>query len=418
MQERPAEEIIMEQFFNDPKALVALQQSLFAPFLNSFAAQLLKEGYVRESIRVQIKLVCDFGFWLKRVRVPLYEVAPEHAHRYLRYRKRKGATGRSDSAALKRLLRLLHDRGVIAEVEHIHSPVDQAVEEFVSHLCKERGLAAATIVNYRTVVQQFLSKQFGSETVNLSCISPTDIHHFVRMYAAAHSPRMHVVGTALRSFLRYLHYRGYVSADLATAVPPAARWSLAAIPKAIPREQVELVLASCDRETAVGQRDFAILQLLARLGVRGGEIVSLRLRDIDWEAGRITVHGKGGRELHLPLVSNVGEALAEYLSRGRPPSDDKHVFLRSRAPVAGLRGPSAVSNIVLRALLRAGIEAPRKGAHQFRHGLATELLRQGASLSEIGEVLGHRSPNATAVYAKVDLSSLRALAMPWPGGAQ
>ena len=178
------------------------------------------------------------------------------------------------------------------------------------------------------------------------------------------------------------------------------------------------MLSHVDRRTVVGRRDYAILLLLARLGLRAGEIVSLELEDIDWNASCLSVRGKGGRRNQLPLPKDVGDAIAAYLQRGRPRTPCRRVFLRATAPVRGFLGPSAVSTVVRHALVRAGVQAPTRGAHQFRHGLASEMLRHGASLAEIGELLGHRSPETTKIYAKVDLEVLRTLALRWPGGAR
>ena len=168
----------------------------------------------------------------------------------------------------------------------------------------------------------------------------------------------------------------------------------------------------------MGCRDYAILLLLARLGLRSGEVASLELDNIDWNAGQLSVHGKSGQRSELPLPVEVGEAIAAYLQRGRPQSASRHVFLRVKAPIRGFRGASGVGSIVRHRLQRAGLEAPTHGAHQFRHGLATQMLRQGASLDEIGEVLGHHNPQTTTIYTKVDLDALRTLALPWPGGVR
>ncbi len=224
--------------------------------------------------------------------------------------------------------------------------------------------------------------------------------------------------TALRSFLRYARYRGDIKIDLAAAVPTVANWSMTSIPRAISAEHVQALLASCNCQTAVGCRDYAILLLLARLDLRAGEVVALTLDDIDWEAGLLKVTGKRGEERPLPLPVEVGEAIATYLQAGRPHTTSRRVFLRCKAPIRGFRSSVAIGSIVRHTLERAAIDLPSKGAHQFRHGLACELLRRGASLAEIGELLRHRSPNTTALYAKVDLVALRTLALPWPGGVQ
>jgi site-specific recombinase XerD len=193
---------------------------------------------------------------------------------------------------------------------------------------------------------------------------------------------------------------------------------MTSIPRAIAADQVRRLLASIDRRTAVGRRDYAILLLLARLGLRSSEVVFLELDDIDWSAGRLSVLGKRGQRSEFPLPSEVGQAIVAYLRRGRPNSTSRRVFLRAKAPVRGFRCSSSIASVVRHALQCARIDAPTYGAHQFRHGLATEMLRQGASLAEIGEVLGHRHPQTTTIYAKVDIQALRTLALPWPGGAQ
>jgi site-specific recombinase XerD len=223
--------------------------------------------------------------------------------------------------------------------------------------------------------------------------------------------------SATRSFLRYLHYRGLVDSDLSSAVPAVARWSLSTLPKHLSGAQVRQVLQHCDKRTSLGRRDHAILLLLARLGLRAGEVRRLELEDLDWDHGQITVCGKGKRG-RLPLPADVGRAIARYLRQDRPRCACRRVFIQDRAPLDGFHNASAVAAIVKRALARAGVASARKGAHLLRHSLATEMLRRGASLEEIGEILRHKGADSTAIYAKVDLRSLRALALPWPGGAR
>ncbi len=190
------------------------------------------------------------------------------------------------------------------------------------------------------------------------------------------------------------------------------------IPRAIDPDQVRQLLASIDRGTGTGRRDYAIVLLLARLGLRSGEVASLTLEDINWEAGQLSVHGKSGRRNELPLTTEVGRAITAYLKNGRPHSTSRCVFLRARAPLRGFQGAGGIGSIVRHSLQRCGIDTPSMGAHQFRHGLATEMLRQGASLGEIGDVLGHRHLQTTSIYTKVDIEALRGLALPWPGSAR
>ena len=224
----------------------------------------------------------------------------------------------------------------------------------------------------------------------------------------------------MRSFLRYAQYRGEATSALAAAVPAVAAWTTTpAVPKAISPEHAQRAIDSCDLDTGGGLRDRAVLLLLARLGLRAHEIITLQLEDCDWDSGSLRVRGKNGREQLLPMPADVGAAIAAYLRHGRPISKDRHVFLRSIAPIRGLMpGSDAIGTIVRHALQRAKADAPHRGSHQFRHALAVRMLQAGASLGEIGEVLRHQSPQTTSIYARVDINALRSLAMPWPGGVQ
>jgi site-specific recombinase XerD len=299
------------------------------------------------------------------------------------------------------------------------TPAEQCVQAYEQYLREERVLAEATIVNYVPFIGRFLKDRFGAGPVKLSSLRATDVVGFVQRQARQlHLKRTKLLTTALRSFLHYARYRGEIRLDLAAVVPCVANWSMPSIPRGIVPDQVRRVLSQIDRRTAVGRRDYAILLLLARLGLRSGEVAFLELEDIDWKAGCLSVHGKSGRRTQLPLPKDVGEAIVAYLRHGRPRCTSRRVFLRARAPVRGFLTQCAVGTIVRHALLRAGIEAPTTGAHQFRHGLATQMLRQGASLAQIGELLGHKSPETTKIYTKVDLEALRTLALPWPGGVR
>jgi site-specific recombinase XerD len=287
------------------------------------------------------------------------------------------------------------------------------------YLRESRALATATIVNYVPFVRDFLSHRFGAGPVELSYLNADDVVRFVQHQAARlHRKRAKLMTSALRSFLSYARYCGEVDLDLAGAVPIVPNWSMTTIPRAIAPDQVCQLLASIDRRTETGRRDYAILLLLARLGLRSGEVASLKLDDIDWESGQLTVCGKSGRRNELPLTTEVGKAIAAYLKSGRPNSTSRCVFLRARAPVRGFQGAGGVGSIVRSSLQRIGMSTPSMGAHQFRHGLATEMLRHGASLGEIGDVLGHRHPQTTTIYTKVDIEALRRLALPWPGGTR
>jgi integrase/recombinase XerD len=269
------------------------------------------------------------------------------------------------------------------------SPVEQAVHAFERYLRDERMLTEVTIVYYVAFVRSFLADRFGDGPVRLSRLCASDVVRFVQHLAPRlHLKRAKLLTTALRSFLHYARYLGQVTCDLAAAVPTVANWSMPSIPRAIPADAVRQLLASINRRTVTGRRDYAILLMLARLGLRASEVVRLELEDIDWNVGSITVQGKGDQHSVLPLPADVGSAITGYLRHGRPQSGSRRGFL----------GSQAIASLVRHNLARAGIQAPTNGAHQFRHALATEMLRHGASLAEIGEVLRHHSPETTKIY--------------------
>lgn len=412
----------MKFIVNDRVVLLRAPEGPLAPHIVSFSKWASGQGYAPCSLRRRIRIAVGFSRWLAEKSVRLHSVSSRHFDQYLRYRARQQRICEGDATALKQLLDFLR-AGDVIPVEKIRqprpSPIEQHVRAYDRYLREERALATPTIVNYVRFSREFLKDCFGITPVRLSQLCAGDVVRFVQRQA----PRLHLktaklLTTALRSFLQYTRYRGYVRLDLAAAVPRVANWSMPSIPRAIAADQVRQLLAQISRHTAVGRRDYAILLLLARLGLRASEVVLLELDDIDWKDGSLSVHGKGGRLVKLPLPKDVGEAIAAYLQQGRPRSTSRRVFLRVKAPIRGFLGPNAVGTIVRHALLRAGIDAPTTGAHQFRHGLATEMLRHGASLSEIGELLGHRSPETTKIYTKVDINALRTLALPWPGGVR
>jgi site-specific recombinase XerD len=250
-------------------------------------------------------------------------------------------------------------------------------------------------------------------------LRPQDITSFVLRDTSIYSrKRVQLTCSALRSFLGFLHQYGQLATNLAASVPTVASWRLSDLPQFLEPKQVESLLRSCDQSSPYGRRDYAVLLLLARLGLRGGEVVHLTLDDINWEAGELLIRGKSAREDRLPLPQDVGRALATYLQKGRPVCASRRVFIRMKAPREGFSGAAAICGIVERALTRAQIPSEHKGAHLLRHSLATKMLRAGASFAQIGQILRHQSAQTTEIYAKVDLTALRALAQPWPGGAQ
>jgi site-specific recombinase XerD len=391
-----------------------------AAYLDEFATLLDGQGFERRRLGQQIRAAASFSCWLQSHRVAAEGVIDEHAQRFLNDPMQQGLVRQGAAAALGRLLVFLRNLGVCraAPASTTPTPVQRQIAAYENYLRNELGLSVKTAVQYCPFAATFLSEHFGSGPVDLTSLRGQDVIQFVLRHAPRLSlPRAKAATIALRSFLRYVRYCGGTSVDLAGAVPTVANWSMTAIPRAIAPDHLRAVLASCRRDTPVGRRDYAILLLLARLGLRSSEIVSLTLDSIDWEAGSIAVNGKGGHAAILPLPVDVGDAIAQYLRSGRPKCASRALFLRATAPIRGLGAGPTVSTIVRAAIGRAGIKTRFHGAHQFRHALATDMLRQGATLTEIGVILRHQNPKTTGIYAKVDFDALRPLGLRWPGGS-
>ena len=393
-----------------------------AAWLEGFAGAVKRQGYARASLHRRILLAAAFSRWLEQEKIDASRVNSEHPALYLRHRARRLCIQLGDAPALQHFIDYLRSEAVIpveARTAIRETEVQRCVLAYERYLREARGLAPTTILSYVPFIRTFLEHRFGSGRVRLSTLRAADVVEFVQdMAPTMKKKRAKVMTTALRSFLHYACWRGEGAADLVASVPVVANWSMDSVPRAIPADQVHRLLASIDRNTATGRREYAILLLFARLGLRLSEVAFLELDDIDWETATLRVRTKGGVRNEFPLSQEIGEAIADYLRHDRPSSDSRRVFLRVKAPISGFRTPGGVGWLIRHAIERAGINSPTRGTHQFRHALSTEMMRQGASLSEIGDVLGHRHPDTTRIYAKVDLDALRSLALSWPGGAR
>jgi site-specific recombinase XerD len=410
---------VINQLFTLSSTIERLRQGPLSEYLDAYAAAVAEQGYTRHSIRRQIVAIADFSWWLRHKHIELHDLDSRVVDRFLRLRRRQQRLGRGDPKTLQRMLAVLREMGAVkCQPVVAHTARSKVTAEFQRYLSQDLSRSPSTLKNYVPFVDQFLSERFHNRAPNFTSLRAPDVTRFVMRHAHQLSPlRAGLMVTALRSFFRYLRHRGAIATDLAGCVPTVPVWSLSTLPRFLPTAAVERLLKRCDRKTAVGRRNHAILLLLARLGVRAGEVMGLSLDDIDWSTGLITIHGKGGKSAQLPLPPDVGAALAP-MRHDRPRSATRTVFLRHRVPLVGIANPSTISTIVRRALKHAGVESAHKGAHVLRHSLATNLLRHGGSLDEIGELLRHASPDTTAIYAKVDVAALHTLALPWPGGGQ
>jgi len=388
-----------------------------ASHIDCFAKFLADQGYARNTVTSKYLLVADLSHWLKRRRLPLAHLDEGKLKEF--HVDHRRSIRRGDVASGQQLLNWLRGvRVVPASPQTVdRSGLGRLTHDYERFLSSQRGLAPATLSSYLPIVRRFLTERFGSSAVRVEDLRPRDLHRFIlRQVPRGSRNYAKLVVTALRSFLRFLFQRGAIKTDLLTGVLAVANWRLSHLPKSLPPNQVERLLQCCDRSTPSGQRDYAILLLLARLGLRGGEVLAMTLDDPDWDRGEIVVHGKGQRLARLPLPKDVGVALAHYLRHVRPACSTRKLFIRMKAPRDGLR-LSAICCVVRRALKRAGLNPDFKGAHLLRHSLATNMLRRGASLGEIGQLLRHAQPTTTQIYAKVNIVALRRIALPWMGGA-
>lgn len=391
-------------------------------WLDAFADWVNARGYAPDTAYRKIRLAACFSQWLEQEAIEIAGITPDHTDRYLRYRWQRLRPCYGDGPALRQFTDFLHQEGVLSFEAEPAGPMTDAelcMQAYEHYLRQARGLAPATTASYLSFIQSFLQYRFASGPVTLSSVDAGDVVGFVQHVVPGLSlKRAKYMTTALRSFLRYACYLGEVGPELVAAVPVVANWSMTQIPRGVSHDQAQKLLTSIDRSSVMGRRDYAILVLLARLGLRAHEIQFLELDDIDWVNGTLRPWTKGGKRNTFPLSREVGEAVADYLHHGRPQCRSRRVFLRVRAPIEGFRSSSGIGSVVRHAIERAGVVAPTSGTHQFRHGLATGMLRGGSSLREIGDVLGHCHPDTTRIYAKVDLEALRSLALPWPGGVR
>jgi site-specific recombinase XerD len=408
---------MLEHFFDNPLVVEHLRSDPLGAYLDSFAASLAALGYARFTGRSQIDLLARMGRWLAGNELTVTDLEERIVSRFVDERCLQGHRGKGDRATVRRFLEHLRQAGVIPVRERVpdEHPLALLESRYEQYLRMERGLSTDTVRNYLPFIHRFLVERFAEEPLRPRELNASDASAAILRHAGSLSlGRAKLMVTALRSFLRSLLQHGEIDTDLAASVPAVSGWRQASVPKYLDSQDVQRLLDGCDRHTAMGRRNYAILLLLARLGLRAGEVVALQLDDVDWRAGEITVRGKGSLQDRLPLFPDVGEAVADYVRQDRPRCASRRVFIRMKAPHRGFDSPAAVSTIVERAVDQAGLHPPVRGAHLLRHSLATGMIRRGASMVEIGQVLRHRAAATTEIYAKVDFEGLRALARRWP----
>ena len=398
----------------------ALNPGALQPLVQSYIDHLVSRGYQAGTIHHLGHSARHFCYWLNQADVGVAQIDDGVIDRFARHKCRCPGERASDTLStafvgmIRKFVRFLEESQVVNRAARPTG--DGRIQAYLDWLRQHRGLSELTIEARRKLMNQLLPllgpdpRAYDAAGVRSIILSES------QRRSAANTKS---IVTALRSYLRYLATQGLCSPSLDQAVPTVAHWKHSNLPKYLPAAKVEALINSCDTTTPTGVRDRAILLLLARLGLRAGDIMRLRIDDIDWQQGSLRVCGKGRREAKLPLPQDAGDALLKYLTEVRPDVPIAKIFLRSLAPCGPfVESSTGISTIVRRALVRAGIDdAPSRGAHMLRHSAATTLLRSGTPLAAIGAVLRHRSIDTTAQYAKVDVPSLKQIAQPWPGGA-
>jgi len=385
------------------------------PYVAGFRAEVERLGYRPGPTCDQLRLMAHVSRWMLARGLEVGDLTPDRVEEFLVARREDGYVLWRSAKGVSPLLSYLHRLGVVPAPEPIGpvTPAEHLLDRFDRYLREERGLCSSTVTNNRNVARLFLATRAVLPSLGLDTLAGGDVLTFVLEECRQRSVgSSKYVVTGMRSFLRFCHLGGLTPRGLAESVPGVASWRLASLPPALSAADVAKLLKSCDRRTTFGRRDYAVLLLLVRLGLRAGEVANLCLDDIDWRRGELTISGKGAKRASLPLPDDVGKAVAGWLSRGRPKCAAREVFTRVRAPHCGL-STSGISAIVESACKRAGLATVH--AHRLRHTAATEMLRAGAGLEEIGQVLRHESVLTTSIYAKVDRAALRKLARPWPG---
>ena len=385
------------------------------PFALGFCRELALRGYTPGSAAQQLRLVGRLSRWLADRQRDVRGITPEQIEQFISARREEGYRHWISPQALLPLLDYLCSIGALAAPPAaVLSPMEEILERYTEFMVSERALAEETIRHYLHTARIFLETRENQGHLDLEKLNAKEIGQFILDKCSPSnvgSAKKIVVG--LRSLLQFLYLECITAESLTGAVPGVSGWRGSSVPKGIDAQAVKRLLVSCDRRTTLGRRDFAVLMLLVRLGLRANEVATLELSDIDWRHGEIVIRGKGNRIDQLPLPVEVGDALTEYVCKGRPQTEHTVVFLRAVAPRCGLSA-SGIAEIVRAACMRTGL--PQIGAHRLRHTLASEMLRSGAGLGEIGQLLRHRNIDTTAIYAKVDTTALSKLARPWPGG--
>ncbi|MBS0349757.1 MAG: tyrosine-type recombinase/integrase [Proteobacteria bacterium] len=411
---------VLEKIYHDKLVIQELRQSVLGKYIDDFALYLQELGYSKKKFRSRLTVIRKLSTWLTKNSIGLYDLNQEKINQFIKLRARQSTAylKRGDRKTLSYFIDYLRRKKIIPQLIPAtpeNEAIENIIQSYIKYLDEDKGLSALTITRNKRFIYDFLYKNFGKNKFTPKKITQSLILLYIIKFKERHAVRnLQVMVSILRSFLRYLVMIGNLSVQLANCIPAMPSHRAANLPVFLVKSETKKLLKTCDRRTSNGRRNYAILLLLMRLGLRASEVLNLTLDNINWDLGELEISGKGRKHRVLPLSNDIGKALTSYICYARPKCLHRQVFICSRAPHKGLGNPSSISTIVRRALIAAGLKPQQMGAHLLRYTAATETLSKGATLFEIGELLGHRSIDTTAIYTKIDVVALRELAKPWP----
>jgi site-specific recombinase XerD len=411
---------MLEKIYHDKLAIQELRQGVLGKYVDDFALYLHELGYSKKQLRFRLAVIRRLSAWLTKNNVSLFDLNEDQLNQFIKIRAKQSKTflQHGHRKILSFFINYLRLKKIIPQSIPVipeNESIERIIQAYTKYLDEDKGLCASTIIRNKKIIYDFLYKQFGKNEFIAKKITQNIILVYIIKFKEMYALKsLQVMVSVLRSFLRYLVMIGKVNVELANCIPAMPSWRAAHLPVFLVKAETIKLLKACDRRTPTGRRNYAILLLLMRLGLRASEVLKLTLDDINWDLSELEVRGKGRKRRVLPLPSDVGKAIASYIYYARPKCLDRHVFIRSCPPYKGLGNSSSISAIVRRALIAASLKPQQMGAHLLRYTAAMETLSNGATLFEIGELLGHCSVDTTAIYTKIDVVSLKELAQPWP----
>ena len=409
---------MLEHYILDRKRLTAMKQNYLAPYLEKLAERYYADAYSFQYARNTLGRAFQFAEWLEAANVSPDRITVRHVDKFLLWYVPKP----SEKFTKTREHAHTAVRSVLHQIRAEHplvitcSPSQAEADRYADHLRCNRGLAAGTVEWQRNYLERFLACCFRRRPIDPSAITAKRIHMYVDAlpHGHANSVRRNTC-TALRGYCRFLQLQGIAIGNLLLAVPTVRRPRAALSPRWLTSADTEQLLRSIDRSRAIGKRNYAVILCMIHLGTRVGDVARLSLDDIDWREGTVHVaNHKSGRPYQTPLPRRLGKALADYLAKGRPSSQQREIFLCHTHPRGAPVTVTALQGVMRYAWQRAGLGEKFSGTHILRHSIATRMRQKGVGLKSIADVLGHQSMQTTTLYAQVDLPALRAVAQPWP----